>query len=65
MAMLTSQTLDSELLRAFQLIADGHSFTQAAEQLGRTQSAVSMQIKRLEDLLGQPVLSRGKAEASR
>ena len=60
MGMLTSQTLNPELLRAFQLIADGHSFTQAAEQLGRTQSAVSMQIKRLEDLLGQPVLSRGK-----
>lgn len=58
--MLNSQNLDPELLRAFQLIADGYSFTQAAEQLGRTQSAVSMQIKRLEDLLGQSVLSRGK-----
>ncbi len=60
MIMPTSQALDPELLRAFQLIADGYSFTQAAEQLGRTQSAVSMQIKRLEDLLGQSVLSRGK-----
>ena len=58
--MLINQNLDPELLRAFQLIADGHSFTQAAEQLGRTQSAVSMQIKRLEALLGQSVLSRGK-----
>jgi DNA-binding transcriptional LysR family regulator len=52
--------LDPELLRAFQLIAEGHSFTQAADQLGRTQSAVSMQIKRLEEILGQSVLSRGK-----
>lgn len=58
--MLINQNLDPELLRAFQLITDGYSFTQAAEQLGRTQSAVSMQIKRLEDLLGQSVLSRGK-----
>src|ERR1700709_1885746 len=58
--MLTTQNLDPELLRAFQLIADGHSFTQAADQLGRTQSAISMQIKRLEEILGQTVLSRGK-----
>jgi DNA-binding transcriptional LysR family regulator len=52
--------LDPELLRAFLLIADGHSFTRAADQLGRTQSAVSMQIRRLEAVLGQAVLSRGK-----
>jgi DNA-binding transcriptional LysR family regulator len=58
--MFTTQGLDPELLRAFQLIADGYSFTQAADHLGRTQSAVSMQIKRLEDLLGQSVLSRGR-----
>src|SRR5271165_1543876 len=60
MGMSTIQSLDPELLRAFQLIAEGHSFTQAAEQLGRTQSAVSMQIRRLEEILGQTVLSRGK-----
>ena len=52
--------LDTDLLRAFVLIAEGHSFTQAAARVGRTQSAVSMQVKRLEDALGQPVLSRGK-----
>jgi DNA-binding transcriptional LysR family regulator len=58
--MSVTKDLDPELLRAFQLIADGDSFTMAAERLGRTQSAVSMQIKRLENILGQPVLSRGK-----
>ena len=58
--MLTNQGLDPELLRAFQLIADGNSFTRAADQLGRTQSAVSMQIKRLEEILGHPVLARGR-----
>ena len=52
--------LDTDLLRAFVLIAEGHSFTQAAARVGRTQSAVSMQVKRLEEALGQPVLSRGK-----
>ncbi|HEX5326724.1 MAG TPA: LysR family transcriptional regulator, partial [Acetobacteraceae bacterium] len=54
------QSLDSDLLRAFVLIAEGRSFTKAAALVGRTQSAVSMQVKRLEEVLGQPVLSRSK-----
>ncbi|HEY6433656.1 MAG TPA: LysR substrate-binding domain-containing protein [Acetobacteraceae bacterium] len=54
------QSLDTDLLRAFVLIAEVRSFTRAASLVGRTQSAVSMQIKRLEDMLGQPVLTRGK-----
>ncbi len=58
--MAASALLDPELLQAFVLIADGHTFTQAAERMGRTQSAISMQIKRLEDLLGQTVLRRVK-----
>ena len=52
--------LDPDLLRAFVLIAEGRSFTQAATIVGRTQAAVSMQMKRLEEVLGQPVLSRSK-----
>jgi DNA-binding transcriptional LysR family regulator len=60
MIMSLPPALDNELLRAFVLIAEGHSFTQAAARIGRTQSAVSMQVKRLEDALGQPVLSRSK-----
>ena len=60
MIMNSLQALDTDLLRAFVLIAEGHSFTQTAARVGRTQSAISMQVKRLEDVLGQPVLSRGK-----
>jgi DNA-binding transcriptional LysR family regulator len=60
MKMLPLTGLDPDLLRAFVLIAEGQSFTRAAEVVGRTQSAVSMQIKRLEDALGQRVLTRGK-----
>src|ERR1700733_9958119 len=60
MAMQLPQALDTDLLRAFVLIAEGHSFTQAAARVGRTQSAISMQVKRLEEVLGQPVLSRSK-----
>jgi DNA-binding transcriptional LysR family regulator len=58
--MSLPQGIDPDLLRAFQLIADGESFTRAADRLGRTQSAVSMQIKRLEEILGQTVLTRGR-----
>ena len=56
-------TLDPDLLRAFVLIAEGRSFTEAAALVGRTQSAVSMQVKRLEEALGQAVLNRGKGGA--
>lgn len=50
--------IDPDLLRAFVLIAEGGSFTRAADRVGRTQSAVSMQIRRLEETLGQPLLVR-------
>ena len=51
--------LDPELLRSFVLIAEGHSVTRTAERIGRTQSAVSMQMRRLEEVLGEPLLRRG------
>src|SRR5689334_10917779 len=38
----------------------GRSFTRAAALVGRTQSAVSMQLKRLEEILGQEVFQRSK-----
>jgi DNA-binding transcriptional LysR family regulator len=52
--------LDPDLLRAFAFIAEEGSFTRAAERVGRTQSAVSMQVQRLELQLGQKILVRGK-----
>jgi molybdate transport repressor ModE-like protein len=52
------QRLDSELLRTFVAIADSGSFTVAAERLGRTQSAISMQVKRLEEIAEQPLFER-------
>lgn len=50
--------LDPELLRSFVLIAEGESVTATARRVGRTQSAVSMQMKRLEELVGGALLSR-------
>lgn len=50
--------LDLDLLRALVAIADCGGFSSAARQLGRTQSAVSLQIKRLEDVVGHALLDR-------
>ncbi len=50
--------LDSDLLRHFLAVAKSGSVTRAAETVGRTQSAVSMQIRRLEEMLGAPVFER-------
>ncbi|WP_447044627.1 LysR substrate-binding domain-containing protein [Vreelandella sp. H-I2] len=50
--------LDSEVLRTFVMIAESGSFTRAAQQLFRTPSALSMQIKRLEETLGQTLFVR-------
>ncbi len=51
--------LDIELLRAFVAVAETGSFTRAAQRLGRVQSAVSMQIKRLEAATGCALFTRG------
>ena len=50
--------LDSDLMRSFLAVAETGSVTLAADRVGRTQSAVSMQIRRLEDSLGQPLFLR-------
>ena len=51
-------TLEPELLRSFVAIAETGSFTAAAHRVHRTQSAVSMQIRRLEELLGRALFAR-------
>jgi DNA-binding transcriptional LysR family regulator len=44
--------LDTDQLRSFLAIVDAGSFTKAAERVHKTQSAVSMHIRRLEEQLG-------------
>lgn len=51
--------LDPDLLRAFVMVAETNNFTKASERLFRTQAAISMQIKRLEDRVGKPLFVRG------
>ena len=50
--------LDVDLLKTFLAIADNGSFTRAAEEVHKTQSAISMQMKRLEELLGVPLFAK-------
>jgi DNA-binding transcriptional LysR family regulator len=52
------RNLDLTALRSFTAVADAGGVTRAAAQLNLTQSAVSMQLKRLEEGLGLPLLDR-------
>src|SRR3569832_2406393 len=56
--------LDIELLRSFVSVVDSGGFTRAGERVHRTQSAVSQQIKRLEDAVGRPLLVRDGKRAT-
>lgn len=50
--------LDIDQLRTFVAIADTGSFTRAADIVHKTQSAVSMQMKRLEERVGRNLFER-------
>lgn len=59
MAEIAGATLDLEALRSFMIIVQQGSLAAAAEQRHRTVSALSMQIKRLEERLETRLLIRG------
>lgn len=50
--------LEIDLLRSFMAVAAHRNFTQAARAVGRTQSAISLQIRRLEDIVGKRLFDR-------
>ena len=52
------ENIDPELLQTLVSIADTGSFATAAKNVHRTQSAVSMQMKRLEEIVGQPLFEK-------
>ncbi|MCP2339322.1 LysR family transcriptional regulator [Actinomadura rupiterrae] len=54
----TMKMLALDAVQAFVLTAELKSFTRAAEAMDSTQSAVSLKIKRLEDVLGRRLLDR-------
>lgn len=53
-----TMNLQIDFLRTFIAVADTKSFTRAGEQVNRSQSAVSMQVKRLEEEVGKPLFER-------
>lgn len=50
--------LSSDHLRTFLAIDDAGSVTGGADRIGRSQSAASLQIRQLEEIIGQPVFRR-------
>jgi DNA-binding transcriptional LysR family regulator len=52
------RTLDLAVLRSFLLIAQGRSFVETADLVGRSPSAISLHIQKLEEELGAAVLRR-------
>jgi DNA-binding transcriptional LysR family regulator len=50
--------LDLDQLQTFVAISDAGSFTRAADTVFKTQSAVSMQMRRLEDRIGKPLFEK-------
>jgi DNA-binding transcriptional LysR family regulator len=53
--------IDAITLQCFLAVAKTGHMTKAAAQVGRTQSALSQQIAKLEAMLGKPLFVRGKA----
>jgi DNA-binding transcriptional LysR family regulator len=51
-------SLDTDQLRTFVAIADTGSFTRAGLEVNKTQSAVSMQMKRLDEMVGKTLFVR-------
>ncbi|SIR58914.1 MULTISPECIES: LysR family transcriptional regulator [unclassified Bosea (in: a-proteobacteria)] len=58
------RNIDVDLLRSFVTIAELRNFTRAAAALFRSQSTVSAQIRRLEELTGQSLLQRSPHDVS-
>ncbi|MEM6943369.1 MAG: LysR family transcriptional regulator [Pseudomonadota bacterium] len=57
-ALPPSATLDIDVMRSVLAIAETGALTHAAQRVGRTPAALSMQLKKLEDLLGERLFER-------
>ncbi|CAD5246886.1 conserved hypothetical protein [Bosea sp. 62] len=54
--------IDTDLLKTFVTIVETQSFTRTGDRLHRTQPAISMQIRRLEEALGKEVFDRTRRQ---
>ena len=51
--------MDLAALQVFQTVASERSYSRAAEKLFRTQPAVSIAMRKLEEWVGQPLIRAG------
>ena len=58
MSQIPPANLDLDLIRTFVTICETGTFLRASERVGRTPSAVSLQVKRLEERLGRALFLR-------
>ncbi|AXY41741.1 LysR family transcriptional regulator [Halomonas sp. JS92-SW72] len=58
---ITMTNIPTDLLRTFVTIKDLGGFTSAGELLGRSQPAISLQIKKLEEILNTKIFLRGSS----
>jgi DNA-binding transcriptional LysR family regulator len=54
------RSLDISLLRTLVAVDQHGTFARAADHVGRSESAVSLQLKRLENLIGKPLFHRAR-----
>lgn len=52
--------IDTMTLQFFLAVAETRNITRAANRVGRTQSAISQQMAKLESMIGKPLFVRGK-----
>src|SRR5579871_2310395 len=52
------RSIPIDVLRAFVAVVDARGFTRAGEELGRSQPTISLQVKRLEELVEAPLFEK-------
>ncbi len=55
------RSIPIDVLRAFVAVVEARGFTRAAEELGRSQPTISLQVKRLEELVEAPLFEKKAA----
>ena len=53
---MVAVNLPTDILRTFLAVIDLGSFTKAGQLLGRTQPAISLQVRKLEEMVGMPLM---------
>ena len=62
---MTFFSVDMRVLRSFVCVVETGSITETARRLGRTQPAITLQMKRLEELTGRSAARRPTTSGAR